>query len=112
MNWIAEHWEKVLIPIAGIVTWFFTKKDAQRIAREKSEADVTGANLGNVTDTFKVYQNLINDLELRFKAQLEDLQTDIDELRTVNNELRAAVNRQEQYISKLKIKLTQHEGLE
>jgi len=111
MNWIAENWEKVMIPITGIVAWFFTKRDAQKVALEKSEADVTGANLGNVTDTFKVYQNLINDLETRFKSQMDDLQGEIEELRVLNGELRSAVNRQEQYINKLKIKLTNYEGL-
>lgn len=112
MEFILEHWEKLLAPITGIATYFFVTKKFQKRELAAKDADITGANLGNVTANFEVYQNLINDLEDRFKKRIQELEEDLEKMKVVNDELRKAIARQERYINKLQIKIDNYEGLE
>ncbi|MGK2864903.1 MAG: hypothetical protein ACSLE0_23425 [Chitinophagaceae bacterium] len=106
---ILDNWDKLLVPATAIITWVFVKRRYQNRELAKSDADLTGANLGNVTANFEVYQNLITDLETRFKNRIGELESDLDRMKALNEELRAAVQRQERYINKLLIKLDKYE---
>lgn len=109
IKFLADNWEAFLTPITGIVTYFFTKRKFQKRELAKQDAGVTGANLANVSANFEVYQNLINDLEARFKKRVEELEIDLEKMKTLNEELRSAVARQEKYINKLLTKLEKYE---
>jgi len=109
-SFIVENWETLLVPISSIVTYLFVKRKYQQRELAQKDAELTGANLGNVTANFEVYQNLINDLENRFKARIEDLEADLEKMKAINEDLRKAVSRQERYINKLLIKIDGYEN--
>jgi uncharacterized membrane protein YhiD involved in acid resistance len=109
-EFIIENWEAILVPVTGLVVWIFSKRHFQKLQLESDQIDNNTKNLGNVTANFEVYQKLIDDLEVRFKNRIEELEKDLDKMKTLNNELRSAVARQERYINKLLIKLDSYEN--
>ena len=54
-EWIIANVEWIRTAVLGAVVWFFTKRQFQKVALDKEKANVTGENLGNVTDTFIFY---------------------------------------------------------
>lgn len=109
MNFIIENWgyilSSILIPIA---TWIGGRK-LQAIAYKKSNEELKANQLDNLASNFSVYQNLINDLETRFKNRIGELEEDIERMKILNQELRKVVSDQERYIKKLRIKIADHE---
>jgi len=110
MDFIIQNWKELIwSPLVGITVWYFTKRNLQKTSEDKSRASVTGDNLGNITVNFKVYQDLINDLEERFKKKINDLEEDLNKMKILNEELKRAISNQERYIKKLKAKLDSYE---
>lgn len=111
MEFILTHWEKLMAPVTGIAVWYYTKRTTQKSNEAIVAAEATSAHLGNITSNFKVYQELINDLEERFKKRIEDLEEDLDKMRVLNEQLRKAIAGQEKYINKLLTKLGNYEDV-
>lgn len=111
LEFLIQNWEQFIwTPIVGFVTWYFTKRNLQKAEEAKATADVTGAHLNNITANFEVYQNLINDLEARFKARIQELEEDLEKMKVINEDLRKAVSRQEKYIKKLLLTIEGYEN--
>lgn len=102
-----------LVTVIGItVAWFVGDQKILKNKAKLSEEQVDSAKLGNITANFKVYQDLINDLEDRFKKRIDELEIDLEKMKTLNQELRRAISNQEKYIKKLQEKLDSYEKLE
>lgn len=107
-----ENWKFVLtVIILPLVTWFAGRKHLMYSNIKKSQAEVTEAELGNITSNFKVYQDLINDLERRFKVRIQELEEDIAKIKLLNEELRKQISSQEKYIKKQQEKIDNYEKL-
>lgn len=106
---LSQYWDKLIAPVVGAIVWFFTKRHYQQVAIKEKETNIEGKEIQNITANFKVYQDLINDLEERFKARIEELEADLSKMKALNDELRKAVARQERYINKLQVKLDNYE---
>jgi uncharacterized coiled-coil protein SlyX len=110
INFIKDNWVALLAPISSLLTYIFVKRKYQKKEIALKDKDIEGATIKNVTANFKVYQDLINDLEIRFKNRIDELELDLDKMKELNNELRKAVARQEKYINKLQLKLDKYES--
>ena len=65
MDFITNNLEWILPIITGIITWFASRKFKKAELRTVESEDTSG-ELSNISQNFKVYQELINDLEDRF----------------------------------------------
>ena len=90
MNIITEHWE-IISSTAAVVLAYFGGKKAKDIELKRGNEDYKSEALNNISSNFKAYQDLINDLEPRFKSRISD---------------------QENYIKKLKVRLLKYENVE
>ena len=114
-KFIGTNWELIsgiIFTIFGpVIAWVVgrKRKEAQLIREQAEAKDV---QLGTISTNFKMYQQLIDDLELRFKRRIEELEEDLDKMKTLNTELRKAISNQEKYIQKLKERLRNYEKLE
>jgi IS1 family transposase len=109
-EFLVQNWERLMIPLTGIVAYFFSKRKYQKRDLAKSDAQIESQNLENLSKNFQVYQDLVDDLEIRFKKRIEELEVDLIRMKTLNTELRQAVARQEKYINKLIIKIESYES--
>ena len=113
MNWLTNNWEIILtLIIIPIITWFAGRKHLMQSQVKLSDAEVTGATINNIIANFKVYQDLINDLEERFKHRIEELEGDLEKLKTLNKELRKQIGINERYIKRQQVKIDEYEKLE
>lgn len=95
-----------------IVAWFVGKKDLLKKRVKMSQAEIDSQEIENVTKNFRVYQDLITDLEERFKSRIDVLELDLEKFKDLNLELRKVISNQEKYITKQKIKIDGYEKLE
>jgi len=111
-EFLISNWQA----IAGIVgvtgAWFGGKKHLLNSQVKQSQAEVTGANIDNVTATLDVYKRALDDLEVRFKKRIQELTEDLEILSIQNTELRKVISDNEKYIKRLIIKLKDDEKLE
>lgn len=73
----------VISSITGLITFFFGLKRGKR--------EVEGIALQNIEKSLEIYQNIINDLNVRVMAlmgKVDHLETKIDELKKENSVLR------------------------
>ena len=102
-EFLTQYWQWIIATIViPIVSWIFGERRGKQLQREKTEAEVTAATIENITSNFKVYQDIINDLEARFKARIEELERDVKELKSINERLK-------DYIDTLKERLEEYE---
>lgn len=111
MNFILQNWEIIMAIIGPIAGWCGNRA-YKKNQLKKEKAQTTEVELNTISTNFKVYQDLINDLESRFKSRIEELELDLAKMKTLNKELRTAISDQETYIKKLKKKLEEYEKLE
>jgi vacuolar-type H+-ATPase subunit I/STV1 len=111
-NFLIENWQAIIgiIGIAG--AWFGGKKHLLNNQVRQTQAEVTGTNIENVTATLEVYKGALDDLEIRFKNRIADLEDDLEKMQVLNNELRKVIAGNERYIKKLQSKLEKYEKLE
>jgi fido (protein-threonine AMPylation protein) len=112
IQFIANNWQAIIGTIGIVIAWFVGDKNLLKNKVKLSDEEVDNAKLGNINANFKVYQELINDLEIRFKNRIHDLEEDLDKMKILTLELRKAVSDQETYIKKLHKKLESYEKLE
>lgn len=111
MKLLLDNWE-ILLAIGGPILAWIGGRSRMRAQLKKAEAEAKDVELGTISSNFKVYQDLINDLEDRFKRRIEELEEDLGKMKTLNTELRKAISNQERYIERLKEKLKSYEELE
>lgn len=111
MNFIIDNWELILAGLTPIAGWFGGRK-MLKSQLKKSNEEAKDIELNNISSNFKLYQDVINDLEDRFKKRIEELELDLEKIRTLNSELRKVVRNQENYINKLREKIKSYEKLE
>jgi len=111
MEFILQHWEVIVATLSPIIAWFGGRK-LMKTQQSKAESEAAGVELDTISSNFKVYQDLINDLEGRFKRRIEELEKDLERMKTLNVESRKVIRNQERYIQKLKVKLSSYEELE
>lgn len=112
VNYIIQHWETISLIVLPILAWFAGDKKIFKNKVELSNEEVKSAELNNITSNFKVYQDLITDLETRFKNRILELEEDLNKMKVLNEELRKALGNQEKYIKKLQAKIETYEKLE
>ena len=108
---ITEHWDKVVAGI-GAVAAFFAGRKQKQIAIKKSKAELEGVEVKGVAQNVELYQALIDDLSKRFQSRVDELEDDLERIKSLNEELRKAISDQEVYIKKLKRKIQEYEELE
>lgn len=110
MNVIFNNWELISGLILGILGYVGGRKlkDAEI---KKADEEVKANALDNISYNFKVYQELINDLESRFKARIQELEEDLERMKLVNSDMRKAISDQENYIKQLMLKINQNENM-
>lgn len=112
MNFIMDNIQYFINIAVGAVVYFITKYRLQKLNESKSKADILEINIENVSATFEVYQDLLNDLEKRFKLRIEDLEEDLEKLKLLNQELRKQIGSSERYIRRQQLKIDKYEKLE
>lgn len=110
-NFIIENWEIISGAILTAAAFIGGRK-LKDIEIKKASEEVKGNALDNISSNFKVYQELINDLESRFKSRIIELEEDLERMRLVSIDMRNAITDNENYIKQLKSKLSKYEDLE
>lgn len=111
-EFLSNNLQFLIGTIGVIIAWFVGKKDLLKKKVKLSQAEVESQEIENVTKNFKVYQDLITDLENRFKGRIDELKLDLQIIKDLNLELRKVISNQEKYIKKLKIKIEKYEKFE
>lgn len=111
MEFFVKYWEVLFAILSPIAAWVVgrRRKEAQL---KKEQAEAKELELGSVSSNFKIYQDVINDLEVRFKKRIEELEADLERMKTLNEELRKMLSGQEKYIKRLTAKVEKYEKLE
>lgn len=112
IQFLQDNWQSIGMTIGLIVAWFVGKKDLLKKRVKMSQTEIESREIENVTKNFKVYQDLITDLEERFKGRIDDLELDLQKIKDLNLELRRVISNQEKYIDKLKQKISGYERLD
>lgn len=106
---------EIIIQAIAFITllggWYFDRKKLNSQLKQ-SQSETTASDLGNISKNFEVYQSIINDLELRFKTRILELEEDLSKIKVLNEELRKVISDQEKYIKKLQKNLDKYEKLE
>jgi peptidoglycan hydrolase CwlO-like protein len=85
----------VISSITGLITFFFGLKRGKR--------EVEGIALQNIEKSLEIYQNIIDDLNIRVMAlmgKVDDLETKIDELKKENSVLREMLKNYDKQVQK------------
>lgn len=103
--------QSILLPFITLIGGWIGNRELHRwkTKQEKNKADNT--ELNNISENFRIYQNLINDLETKFKSRISELEEDLEKVKVLNEELRRTISSYEKYIRKLKLKLAKYEEL-
>ena len=111
-NFLTNNWSQIALIVGGIFAWYGGRKHLLKSQVNQSNAEVTSANIDNVTATLDVYKNALDDLEKRFKLRIKELTEDLDILDIQNTELRKVIKDNAKYITNLITKLKKYEELE
>jgi len=88
---------------------------------KQKTADVEGTTLANLQKNLDIYQDMVTDLDKRYKDRIADfeqnfteamdrLRVEIDDLKKINSELEEMVNEQKDFISKQSKSLKYYES--
>ncbi|MDG3582059.1 hypothetical protein [Galbibacter pacificus] len=85
--------------ITGVVAW---NKDRILTALnvKKQETDIAGSEADNMSKNLKIYQDMIDDMKVRFESQLQDIEADYKEELQKHKEFIQKCNRSLQYYQK------------
>lgn len=111
-EFILNNWQAIVGVIGVTGAWFGGKKHLLSSQVKQSQAEVTGANIDNVTATLEVYKGALDDLELRFKKRIGELEDDLNRMKSLNVESRKHISSLEKYIKRLQLKIEKYEKLE
>ncbi|WP_048331008.1 hypothetical protein [Bizionia psychrotolerans] len=109
-----ENWFEILkflgFAAGGITLWY---KDviAMKLGIKKGKKDLQGDSLNNLQKNMDLYQELLNDMDLRYKARISDisdefnasmtvLRAELDDLRHLNEKLKLVNEEQDALIKK------------
>jgi len=109
-EFLFNNWQAIAGILGGISLWFGGRKHLLKSQVQQSQAEVTGANIDNVTATLDVYKSALDDLELRYKKRMLELQEDLEIMKTQSEDLKKVIAGNEKYIKKLRMKLDEYEG--
>jgi len=112
LEFLEKNIQWIIMTGGIVVAWFVGKKDLLKSKVKLSQVEIEAQEIENVTSNFKVYQDLITDLEDRFKSRIDDLELDLEKFKDLNLELRKIIANQERYNKKLQTKLDKYEKLE
>lgn len=110
-QFLLEHWNSILAVLGPITAWIAGRK-MQKIQIKKEEAESDISQIRVLAENLKMYQELLDDAEARFKAVRIELENELAEMKILNQELRKVISEQEKYIKKLKLKIDNYEKLE
>jgi len=98
------------LAIGGVTLWF---KDtiAIRFGIKQGEKNLQAESLNNLQKNLDLYQELLTDMEVRYKHRIEDIQSEfnvsllalrgeLDDLKKLNNNLNIMIDEQEAMIKK------------
>lgn len=111
MKFITENFSTIILPFITLMGGWLGNRGMQKWKGKHAKNEATGGELNNITKNFELYQKLIDDLDVKFKNRILDLEDDLERVKTLNEELRKTVSNYEKYIKKLKLKLTNYEEL-
>lgn len=70
---------KIVIGVTtSIVVWFFTKRHFQNRALKMADSEVESANLDVIEKKLGFYERMLDDLDLRYLKQIENLRKEIE----------------------------------
>ena len=62
MNIITENWGIIVAVVGPVAAWFGSRK-FKELQLKRAKAETIEVELNTISSNFKVYQNLINDLD-------------------------------------------------
>ncbi|WP_418513711.1 hypothetical protein [Corallibacter sp.] len=97
--------------VIGAITLWFKDAIAMKFGIKKNNKDLEKSSLNNLQQNMDLYQELVDDLDARYKARIERLQQEFDEsfgklqnelneLREVNRKLNSIIEKQKKTIQK------------
>jgi len=97
--------DSILPLLIGLAAWH---KDLikNKLGIKKAEADIGKVTAENIQSNFNLYQSLLDDLEVRYKRQLAEIEStfkaDIQELKQVIENLESTLNSYKEQFGNLK----------
>lgn len=104
MESLLEHWKLLATIIGGVLLWY---KDliAIRLGIKKETVSLETATIENLQRNLDLYQEMVTDLDVRYKHKLEEIQKSFDEsitklqseieaLKEINEKLKIYIEKQ------------------
>ena len=89
---IVEHWERILMILGPVATWFFTKRPFQEKDLKKEEIAIETSSSEVVSKNLMIYQAMLDDIEKRYQQQLRDRDIEISSLRKTNGIMKIEIS--------------------
>jgi len=98
---ITDNYTTIGAVITGILAW---NKDRIKsvFQRKKQDLEIEKSGLNTVQMNLDIYQEMIEDLSSKYKAQINDFKNDLVELRALNDELTSLVQSLTKQLNKYK----------
>lgn len=102
---IKTNWSELSLAVGGVVAYFGGRK-TKNVQLKKEIQDLKSSESSNVARNMEIYQELLDDMQNRFKAQVQDielifekkveaLQEEISRLTTVVDEFKERLSKYE-----------------
>lgn len=108
-TFFVENWVLIVTNVITPVLTFFTTRRLNENKLDKLKTELENLKIVNVSKNLEIYQEIIDDLNEKFKERINEYALEIDELKTLNEELRKLVRDQGRIISRLEEKLAKYE---
>lgn len=96
--------------VGSIWAWFESKKN-KKLNSKLLEKEVESDGLAVVQKNVSLYQDMIDDMRVRFEVQLEDYKNDIERLKLLIEESREVIGRQEEFLKEKTQTINRYESI-
>lgn len=87
-----RYWDKLLIPISTLVTWFFTKRSFEKKDLKLKDVNIDSSSSEVVSKNLEIYQRMLDDVDERYQTQLKNRDLEIKLLEQENANLKIKVS--------------------
>ena len=89
---IVEHWERIVMILGPVATWFFTKRPFQKKHLKEKDINIDAASSEVVSKNLILYQQMLDDIDERYQKQLESRDLHIALLERENIDLKMQIS--------------------
>lgn len=93
-----NFWYSIISSAVLGLAGYFGGRKLKEIQLKKEEKEVQNSSISVHENNIKLYQTLLDDLEIRFKSRITILENDVSRMIKLNEEANSIIDKQEKYI--------------